>query len=124
MADASAPPIMIGIRRCSPSRSWSSTIGVFAGISTRTPTRSIGVIVRDLIPWTPRLRMQHSSPVRAGVASGFEVVAQRLAGHRRSQRGPEHVEPAELAQRLGARFGVTLAVPGRDELLVQRGLAL
>src|SRR5262245_49740739 len=116
---------MIGSRRCSPSRSCKSTIGVFAGISTRTPTRSIGVIARDLTALTSRARMQLMSPRRVrGHRSGLEVVTKRLARHRRPQRGSEHVEPAQLTERLGARFGIALAVSRCHELLVERRLAV
>ena len=66
---------------------------MFAGISIRTPTSSIGVTLPTL-PLSPRRCASRGSEI--------EVVPQRVASECSTEQAAELVESAQLGERLGA----------------------
>src|SRR4029453_2814366 len=100
-------------------------MGVLAGISTRTPIRSIRITFRIVAPPCD------SRAVAIGTVLGLvigvcrlalEVVPERRAHQCGPQPGTQLIELAELVEGFRSRLGIALPQPRRDELLEKRRL--
>src|SRR5262245_56422400 len=107
----------MGRTRRRPSDSCSSTIGVLAWTSRRTPRSSIGTT-----------RTTYPRPDRSGRASRprsrVGVGPQRLAENRFPQLAAEPRHRLERGPRLAAGLWVALLHPRHDDLLDEPGLAV
>src|SRR3954452_13010150 len=107
----------MGSTRRRPSDSCSSTMGVLAWTSRRTPSSSIGTTLTTYpSPGKSRQAWVGTSPV--------EVRPQGLAQDGLVQLGPEAGQVIEAGAGLGPGLRVALLDPRHDDLLDQTGLTI